>query len=107
MTFKRVPYFVLLHHTQVKKIGTESFNIFKHGTALSLNFFSCLSQLSDKDLAYLEERIKHSAKNRPNTAPTENTATKNVSARGGSDSSLNGSKKKDEKRPAKAAQITR
>ena len=70
-------------------------------------FFFCLSQLSDKDLAYLEERIKRSAKNRPNTTPTENTAAKSVSARGGSDSSLNGAKKKDEKRPTKAAQITR
>ena len=60
-------------------------------------------QLSDKDLAYLEERIKRSSKNRPNTAPANENTTKNtVSARGGSDSSANGVKKRDEKRPGKA-----
>nr|XP_058951305.1 cytoskeleton-associated protein 5-like isoform X2 [Pocillopora verrucosa] len=59
------------------------------------------SQLSDKDLAYLEERIKRSSKNRPSTAPSENTAKSNVSARGGSDSSANAAKKKEDKRPGK------
>lgn len=64
-------------------------------------------QLSDKDLAYLEERIKRSSKNRPNTAPaSENTTKSSVTARGGSDSSANGVKKREEKRPGKA-QITR
>ncbi|XP_022781710.1 cytoskeleton-associated protein 5-like [Stylophora pistillata] len=59
------------------------------------------SQLSDKDLAYLEERIKRSSKNRPSTAPIENTAKSNVSARGGSDSATNAAKKKEDKRPGK------
>ncbi|XP_015769974.1 PREDICTED: cytoskeleton-associated protein 5-like [Acropora digitifera] len=67
------------------------------------------SQLSDKDLAYLEERIKRSSKNRPNTAPTENTAAKSnaVARTSVSESSTNGAKKKDEKRPNKAAQLAR
>ena len=70
---------------------------------------SIFPQLSDKDLAYLEERIKRSSKNRPNTAPTENTAAKsNALARTSvSESSTNGAKKKDEKRPNKAAQLAR
>ncbi|XP_078348745.1 cytoskeleton-associated protein 5-like isoform X2 [Oculina patagonica] len=66
------------------------------------------SRLSDKDLAYLEERIKRSSKNRPNTAPSaENTTKSSVSARGGSDSSANGTKKKEDKRPAGRAQVAR
>lgn len=61
------------------------------------------SRLSDKDLAYLEERIKRSSKNRPNTAPaSENTTKTTASARGGSDSSANEGKKREEKRPGKA-----
>jgi len=66
------------------------------------------SQLSDKDLAYLEERIKRSAKNRPNTAPpSETTAAKSgVAARTGSDSSVNGAKKKEDKKPTKAQTAT-
>lgn len=71
--------------------------------------FKFCSQLSDKDLAYLEERIKRSSKNRPNTAPAENTTTKsNGAARSSvSESSVNGAKKKDDKKPAKAAQMAR
>lgn len=66
-------------------------------------------QLSDKDLAYLEERIKRSSKNRPSTAPTENTAAKSnaVARTSVSESSTNGAKKKDEKRQNKAAQLAR
>ncbi|KAJ7391009.1 hypothetical protein OS493_021029 [Desmophyllum pertusum] len=64
------------------------------------------SHLSDKDFDYLEERIKRSSKNRPSTAPSENTAKSSVSVRGGSDSTVNGAKKKDEKKPGKA-QIAR
>lgn len=70
---------------------------------ISKSVLSFSLQLSDKDLAYLEERIKRSSKNRPNTAPAnENTAKTSVSARGGSDSSANGGKKREEKRPGKA-----
>lgn len=70
------------------------------------SYLLSLPQLSDKDFDYLEERIKRSSKNRPSTAPSENTAKSSVSVRGGSDSTVNGAKKKDEKKPGKA-QIAR
>lgn len=70
-------------------------------TQFQVNQIRSFPQLSDKDLAYLEERIKRSSKNRPSTAPSESTAKSNVSARGGSDSSANAAKKKEDKRPGK------
>lgn len=71
---------------------------------IQIHELSCyFSQLSDKDLAYLEERIKRSSKNRPTTAPpSENVAKSSVSVRGGSDSSANGAKKKEDKKPGRA-----
>ena len=71
-----------------------------------INLSTCfLEQLSDKDLAYLEERIKRSSKNRPSTAPSENTAAKSSAA---PRDSADGTKKnlKEEKKPAKS-QMTR
>ena len=59
-----------------------------------INLSTCfLEQLSDKDLAYLEERIKRSSKNRPSTAPTENTAAKSSAAPRGAGDSADGAKK--------------
>ena len=74
-----------------------------------INLSTCfLEQLSDKDLAYLEERIKRSSKNRPSTAPSENTAAKSSAAPRGAGDSADGAKKnlKEEKKPAKS-QMTR
>ena len=70
-----------------------------------INLSTCfLEQLSDKDLAYLEERIKRSSKNRPSTAPSENTAAKSSAAPRGAGDSADGAKKnlKEEKKPAKS-----
>ena len=64
-------------------------------------------QLSDKDVALLEERIKRSAKTRPNTSPKENAAKSAVPGRGsasggGADSSAaTAGKKKEDKKPTR------